>query len=50
MVKIIIVVPRRRSWEEDVWNNINIPAMDVRAASAPVRGQGLWLTIWNGWW
>jgi hypothetical protein len=31
------------------WNHLTVPDVIINAPIAPVRGQGLWSTIWNGW-
>lgn len=31
------------------WNHETDPEVIMNAPSAPVKGQGLWSTIWNGW-
>ena len=31
------------------WNHFTIPVVMVKAAKAPVSGQGLWSTKWNEW-
>ena len=32
-----------------LWNNIIIPDVSIRALIEPVRGHGLFSTIWKGW-
>lgn len=46
MVSMLVSRPRVSSRVELKWNHITRPDVRSRADRAPVRGQGLGLTIW----
>jgi len=48
-VKIKIEAPSKKSAILKVWNHFTIPVVIIKAANAPVSGQGLWSTKWNEW-
>lgn len=48
-VKTRIAAPNVNRSILNVWNHFTMPVVIVRAAIAPVSGQGLWSTKWKAW-
>src|SRR5580698_7704602 len=46
-VIVRITLPRRKSFISNSLNHLAIPDVKVMAAIAPVKGQGLWSTMWK---
>jgi len=49
IVKIVIIFPKINKVISYWWNHLIKPDTIVKAPIAPVRGQGLKSTRWNGW-
>ena len=49
MVKIIIVIPININSCLYKWNHLISPVIIIKAPMAPIIGQGLFSTKWNGW-
>jgi hypothetical protein len=48
-VKIIIIFPNKNNVGVNMWNHFTNPEVRIKAPKAPVKGQGLWSTIWKVW-
>lgn len=48
-VIIIINLPNKNKVGSKVWNHFTRPEVKIRAPRAPVRGHGLWSTMWKAW-
>ena len=46
IVRIMVIRPSVRRINDPKWNHIASPDVSRRAATAPVRGQGLGSTMW----
>lgn len=44
-----MMIPEYINKEVPPWNHLIVPEVIMSALKAPVKGQGLWSTIWNGW-
>lgn len=44
-----IIIPAYIRILDFPWNHLTVPDVIIKAPRAPVRGQGLWSTIWKGW-
>jgi hypothetical protein len=49
IVNKVIILPIKKRVILFKWNHWMIPEVKVKAPNAPVKGQGLWSTKWNGW-